>query len=423
MNSTKKFFRVIAFVLFAVIALQLPTFALPADYGLANETEQSDVSSDGTDPFGDGARIIGEDESLRTEDTKHFILSNGTKIAARYEVPVHYEVNGEWKDIDNTLTLQDSVDADDIKGFVNTASGVRFKFASNSKSAKLFRMKFDEYEVSWGLASNNVNNVSPVVAGKPSFEDLDENERATALENLSSVVRYANVFDGADIEYVVRGNDVKENIVIKEKQDSYSYKFEIKTKKLTASLEEDGSVSLKNNSGETVLVIPSPFMYDANGDPSQEVSFDLVKKNGNGKYELTVTADKTWVDNAAFPVTVDPYLKTESNRSSFDTSWYTESKPDAHTETYYFFAGKKDGTRNRGYLKVLTLPTLSSSDVITSATLVMCQGGSIFPTNTESKGVFVYEAPTFSGTYPTWNQLKDKPHGDKRGQSKNHVGI
>ena len=412
MNLTKKFLRVIAFVLFAVIALQLPTFALPADYGLANETEQSDVSSDGSDPFGDGARIIGEDESLRTEDTKHFILSNGTKIAARYEVPVHYEVNGEWKDIDNTLTLQDSVDADDIKGFVNTASGVRFKFASNSKSAKLFRMKFDEYEVSWGLASNNVNNVSPVVAGKPSFEDLDENERAMALENLSSVVRYANVFDGVDIEYVVRGNDVKENIVIKEKQDSYSYKFEIKTKKLTASLEEDGSVSLKNNSGETVLVIPSPFMYDANGDPSQEVSFDLVKKNGNGKYELTVTADKTWVDNAAFPVTVDPYLKTESNRSSFDTSWYTESKPDAHTETYYFFAGKKDGTRNRGYLKVLTLPTLSSSDVITSATLVMCQGGSIFPTNTESKGVFVYEAPTFSGTYPTWNQLKDKPLGD-----------
>ena len=412
MNLTKKFLRVIAFVLFAVIALQLPTFALPADYGLTNETEQSDVSSDGTDPFGDGARIIGEDESLRTEDTKHFILSNGTKIAARYEVPVHYEVNGEWKDIDNTLTLQDSVDADDIKGFVNTASGVRFKFASNSKSAKLFRMKFDEYEVSWGLASNNVNNVSPVVAGKPSFEELDENERATALENLSSVVRYADIFDGVDIEYVVRGNDVKENIVIKEKQDSYSYKFEIKTKKLTASLEEDGSVSLKNNSGETVLVIPSPFMYDANGDPSQEVSFDLVKKNGNGKYELTVTADKTWVDNAAFPVTVDPYLCVEKSKTAFETSWFTASKPNAHTETYSFIAGKKDGTKNRGYIKVLALPALSPSDVVTNASLVMCQGGSIFPTSTSSKGAFVYEAPTFSGTYPTWRQLEGKSLGD-----------
>ena len=412
MNLTKKFLRVIAFVLFAVIALQLPTFALPADYGLTNETEQSDVSSDGTDPFGDGARIIGEDESLRTEDTKHFILSNGTKIAARYEVPVHYEVNGEWKDIDNSLTLQDSVDADDIKGFVNTASGVRFKFASNSKSAKLFRMKFDEYEVSWGLASNNVNNVSPVVAGKPSFEDLDENERAMALENLSSVVRYADIFDGVDIEYVVRGNDVKENIVIKEKQDSYSYKFEIKTKKLTASLEEDGSVSLKNNSGETVLVIPSPFMYDANGDPSQEVSFDLVKKNGNGKYELTVTADKTWVDNAAFPVTVDPYLCVEKSKTAFETSWFTASKPNAHTETYSFIAGKKDGTKNRGYIKVLSLPALSPSDVVTNASLVMCQGGSIFPTSTSSKGAFVYEAPTFSGTYPTWRQLEGKSLGD-----------
>ena len=308
--------------------------------------------------------------------------------------------------------MQDSVDADDIKGFVNTASGVRFKFASNSKSAKLFRMKFDEYEVSWGLASNNVNNVSPVVAGKPSFEDLDENERAMALENLSSVVRYADIFDGVDIEYVVRGNDVKENIVIKEKQDSYSYKFEIKTKKLTASLEEDGSVSLKNNSGETVLVIPSPFMYDANGDPSQNVSFELVAKNGRGKYELTVTADKTWVDNAAFPVTVDPYLCVEKSKTAFETSWFTASKPNAHTETYSFIAGKKDGTKNRGYIKVLSLPALSPSDVVTNASLVMCQGGSIFPTSTSSKGAFVYEAPTFSGTYPTWRQLEGKSLGD-----------
>ncbi len=398
-----KIFRIFAFILFTVILLQLPTLAMPADYGLATETEQSDISSDGTDPFGDGARIIGEDESLRTEDTKHFILSNGTKIAARYEVPVHYEVNGEWKDIDNTLTLQDSVDADDIKGFVNTASGVRFKFASNSKSAKLFRMKFDEYEVSWGLEGTNVNNVSPVVAGKPSFEGLDENERATALENLSSVVRYANVFDGVDIEYVVRGNNVKENIIIKEQQNLYSYKFEIKTKKLTASLEEDGSVSLKNNAGKTVLCIPAPYMYDANGEPSQNVSFELVAKNGSGKYELTVTADKTWVDAAAFPVTVDPYICVEKSKTAFETSWFTASKPNAHTETYSFIAGKKDGTKNRGYIKVLSLPALSPSDVVTNASLVMCQGGSIFPTSTSSKGAFVYEATERSAQYPTWN--------------------
>ena len=42
----------------------------------------------------------------------------------------------------------------------------------------------------------------------------------------------------------------------------------------------------------------------------------------------------------------------------------------------------------------------------------MCQGGSVFPTNTDSKGVFVYEAPTFSGTYPTWRQLEGKSLGD-----------
>lgn len=421
MNQTSKIFRIIAFVLFAVIVIQVPAFALPADYGLPSADGAVGEASDGSDSFGDGARILFEDEALRTEDTKHFVLSNGTRIAAQYEVPVHYEEDGVWKDIDNSLTLQDAVDSDDMSGFVNTSSGVRFKFASNSKSAKLFRMKFDGYELSWGLASKKVNKTSPVVEKSSVPADLDENERAMTLENLSSFVRYENIFDGIDLEYVIRGNDVKENIIIKKAQTSYSYTFELKTKKLTAALEEDGSVSLKNGKGETVLSVPAPYMYDANGEASTAVSFALSQKNGNGKYELTVTADKAWVDAAAFPVIVDPYVKTESNKTSFDTSWFNSSSPNAHTETYSFVAGKKDGAKNRGYLKVLTLPKLSSSDTVTGATLVLVQGGSIFPTNTDSKGVVVYEAPDLGGKYPTWNLTKDLSLGEALDYNKRTV--
>ncbi|MDD6342249.1 MAG: DNRLRE domain-containing protein, partial [Eubacteriales bacterium] len=405
MKNEKRFLRTVALILFTVLAVQLPSFALPADFGEENgvlpQTEQE--NSEGTDAFGAEVKVIGEDEALRTEDTKHFILSDGTHIAAKYESAVHYEKDGAWEDIDNTLTLQDAVDANDINGFINTSSGIRYKFANSSKSAKLFRMKFGDHDISWGLKSQGVNNVSPVATNGSKPADLNEKESAMTLENVTSKVLYENIFDGIDLEYVIRGNDVKENIIIKQTQSAYSYTFEIKANGLTATLEEDGSVSMKDASGHSVLTIPAPFMYDADGEYSQDVAFSLSEGNGNGKYELTVTADKEWINSASLPVTIDPYIQPESNTQSFATSWYTQASPNSHTETYSFVAGRREGTRNRGYLKILSLPTLSSSDVVTDATLVMCQGGSIFPTDTDSKAAFVYMATNRSSTYPTWD--------------------
>ena len=50
--------------------------------------------------------IIGEVKELRTENTKHYRHMDGTYTAAIYPEPVHYKDSaGEWKDIDNTLSL------------------------------------------------------------------------------------------------------------------------------------------------------------------------------------------------------------------------------------------------------------------------------------------------------------------------------
>ena len=47
--------------------------------------------------------ILGEDVSLREESSKTFILSDQTYQKVIYSIPVHYEENGEWKEIDNTF--------------------------------------------------------------------------------------------------------------------------------------------------------------------------------------------------------------------------------------------------------------------------------------------------------------------------------
>ena len=47
--------------------------------------------------------MSGEIPELRGEYEKHFSLSDGTYSAVVYPYPVHYDSNGTWWEIDNTL--------------------------------------------------------------------------------------------------------------------------------------------------------------------------------------------------------------------------------------------------------------------------------------------------------------------------------
>ena len=77
--------------------------------------------------------IISEDISEREEGTKTFIMSDGTRQKILYPVPVHYNENGEWKEIDNTLVdtlIEETIDetvqevAEEIETEVEAIQGV-----------------------------------------------------------------------------------------------------------------------------------------------------------------------------------------------------------------------------------------------------------------------------------------------------------
>lgn len=50
------------------------------------------------------AKIVSEVTEMREESVKYFLCDDGSYIAATYAAPVHYNENGVWKEIDNTLT-------------------------------------------------------------------------------------------------------------------------------------------------------------------------------------------------------------------------------------------------------------------------------------------------------------------------------
>ncbi|MBE6673577.1 MAG: hypothetical protein E7596_00555 [Ruminococcaceae bacterium] len=309
-NRIRLTVKMLAFVMSVLILIaSLPVSSIASaiyngtgdtnDTSTENTSENADIQSEQKPK---DVIVLEEDEALREENIKHFKLSDGTTKAVVYTQPVHYkDSNGKWIDIDNALTLNGSE--------YSTNNKSEIKFANKSGSSGLVSIKDGKYKIDF--TPSNTNKVSVVIENPQSnnsrkFEDL------SVLNNLVSKAIYTNIYDGIDIEYVLVGNNIKENIIVKEKQDSYTYTFELKLNNLSAELVNGAIILSDYDSDEQVYEIPAPYMLDANNEYSNSVEYSLVQ-NSKWKYTLTVTANAEWInaEEREFPVTIDPTLVSE----------------------------------------------------------------------------------------------------------------
>ena len=116
---------------------------------------------------------------------------------------------------------------------------------------------------------------------------------------------------------------------------------------------------------ETIYIISTPFMYDAAGEESFAVFYDLSEKDG--EYILTVSADNTWINdsNRVYPVVIDPSV-TETEINYCDTYIYS-SNPDTN---YGTSANLWVSPSRITYMKT-GMPTLPTYAKITYASLTM----------------------------------------------------
>lgn len=116
---------------------------------------------------------------LRTENTKHFQLSNGNRIAITYPEAVHYEENGEWKEIDNTLIYESALTPEDLIGYATQAGSVKYKFAENGEAEALVRLTMEDYSVLFSLAEEQ--------AGEALLPDISEDTEESGAETSSEI--------------------------------------------------------------------------------------------------------------------------------------------------------------------------------------------------------------------------------------------
>lgn len=300
------------------------------------ESEEIELESD------ESLSVISEVESLRDENVKHFKMPDGTYEMIVYGEAVHRkDADGKWQDIDNNLSLTD------IKTeSLYASSDMRTVFAQSYQANKpLMTLSENGYSISMSLVSDTIDSglelmsisepAMPAVQNatlRKSGAAFDTIDQAAEVDNRSSI-KYSNVRANTDIEYVMNGNDVKENIIVKAKGSNYIYRFDLSLTGLSAELVNNTVIIKDSVTGDTEYVIPEPYMYDADGNISYDVSYTLTDK-GLGTYRLTITADSSWInaEGRAFPVVVDPtmhpivledtYVSSSSPSTNYRTSGY-----------------------------------------------------------------------------------------------------
>ena len=299
-NISIKSLSVFLSVALILLSFPLSVFALDVE----NQLNENDGQ------MSDGVYEVVE---RREESVKHFRLSDGSYIAVQYDTAVHtLDENGEWQDIDNSLLKS---------GNEFATQNARVKFAKNTNASKTVAVKQGNYQFSFGLIDANKQKAAVVTnPEEPEYHSsVTKFEQLSTLTKLISRVRYEDAYSDTDMEYVLVGNHIKENIIVKsQREEGYVYSFELKTNRLSAILNEDGSISLNDSAtGVAVFTIPAPFMYDADGNVSDAVHFTLTQ-NQNQKYIVTVVADADWIDaeERAFPVTIDPTIQYGKDKVS-----------------------------------------------------------------------------------------------------------
>lgn len=266
----------------------------------------------------DDPAVLHEDDERTDENSRHYILNNGTAKSVYSAEPTSFfdEAEKKWKQIDNSL--EDKGDA-----FENKNGKFKTRISKAEQCKKVTITQSDK-QLSWEyLGKQEPAMMAADMEEVPETVLKIHNDEETEVKSVNSSAVYENIEKDTDLEYRLFGGNLKENIIVREKSADYKYLFALNTKGLklrlsedneslelyTEKIKEDGTVEEK-----VEFTIPSPYMYDANGVSSDDVYYELDESE-DGKFSFAVVASEEWInaEERAFPVTIDPQIITSQN--------------------------------------------------------------------------------------------------------------
>ena len=389
MEKQRKFGKIGIKALSFFLAVLMVVSSLPLSVFAVGNTVNSGSGDNETAESINLIKDIVEIKELRDENVKHFRLEDGTYIAAQYEVPVHYlDENGEWQDIDNSLTES---------GSDFSTNNARVKFAKKiTGNETLLTIQEDNHKITWSL-DGAIKKTTGTVVDNEVEDSSTKLQKMLSLENLTAKILYEDILDGVDIEYIIDSYDIKENIIVKEKSSSYTYTFTMILNNLDAVLDEKGQILFSDTStGSVEYIIPAPIAYDADGTHAESsFLFYSLSNSGNGKYTFAVTIDSAWMNSAerAYPVVIDPPISVPASAIT-DLNICSEEPNESFSDSVIMFVGQTW----KMYWKTNTLPYIPDSAYITDASI------SFYSSTTPGNYVGAYQVTSAWDSTLTWNK-------------------
>ena len=309
-GKIKKMLSAVSITLCATVGLSLPVDVVAATLPKAETQYSSFDNVVGENP--EESKIVKELTDERTENSKEFLLEDGTKMIAQYNEPVHYkDSKGKWVEYNNTLSEDKTASPDEAgdSSYTNKSSDISVNLSNKAKSKNMISLQSDGYKISWGY--DNAGKSKADV--KKNNEKTSGNDKFTTLKNIATETLYKDVFSDVDLQYFVTTTGIKENIILKSAKAQNEFTLNYKISNLTAKQKDDKTITLSGKDGKEIYTISAPYMYDANGSTSTQMKIEIVKQKGSN-LQVKLTADYAFIHTIgrAFPITIDPEITTKT---------------------------------------------------------------------------------------------------------------
>ncbi|MEK7548456.1 MAG: PA14 domain-containing protein, partial [Patescibacteria group bacterium] len=260
-----------------------------------------------------------EEEIISQRDayTDVFLEPNGSFKAKRSLTPQNFLKDGQWQKIDTTL-LEDSNPTDSpnlLKQLVGAVSASIGRPQTYKVTANDWQARIAPSDASFGMIrvqKDGLNLVIRPVGANIVNPDIQRDAAGNQF------VRYSEIWSGVDLEYRVYGSEIKENIVVKNKQARPEFKFQIEGAILEPHPSINGAFAIKGNNDFyiTPTIVESPLLGTVTETVTSQSYADGL---------LTVTLDEVWLKGlpeGALPIVIDPSTKRYIN------NWYTSFQSD-----------------------------------------------------------------------------------------------
>ena len=308
----------------------------------------------------------------RTHNSKTFDLGRGAYQTVIYPETVHFkDAEGQWKEIDNRLEEARNEQGEAI--LRNQSNVLTMEFARQTGKAPLVCVSNKKgQKIAW-----NIQNQNEDVKAKPICENCcdtgDEDACRADLSHVETELHYKEILPNVNVVCRMQGMMFKDDIVMENPQAQHRFVLEMDTQNVQLVKQEEGTIVAyaEGNPAEIAFVLPAAFMRDAEGNIGT-VETDLVEENG--KIQVALNCDEDFLQNAVYPVVVDPLIQTEEHSSAMEDNFVTSSAPNtvqSYSQARLRICKNTSYGECRSFLKFTDLPFFMPSNMVTKAYLRM----------------------------------------------------